>query len=129
MKYILLLFISLNANAGLMIHWHPDDRIYIRQDENIIFEGTLEETAIVLGEVLEPLPSGVKERQLFVGSHCADFTKSGQIDCKGWNQSQKIINKLSSLMIAESARRQKLKDDADPLKLDEKIKKEREGKQ
>lgn len=82
----------------MIVHWHPENRIYIRDEFNkILFEGSPEETAVILGEPLATLPVGIKERQYFVGSHCADFSSNGQEEGPAiWPQGDKIIGKLAT---------------------------------
>lgn len=64
----------------MMVHWHPDNLIYVRTPTGIIFCGTLQVAAALIGKPLDPLPQAVIERQYFPSQYTADFTASGQVE-------------------------------------------------
>ncbi len=80
----------------MIIHWHPDGLIYLRNDDWTVFYcGTVAEAASVLGEPIDPLPAGVKERQMKVDEWCRDFLTNGdQVATPGaWSVAEKIKSK------------------------------------
>lgn len=106
----------------MIVHWHPDNRIYIRNDDwSIVFEGTKSEAESVLGQSIDDLPPNVRERQLFVGSHCIDFDKKGsQKESKPadwWAGGVSIASKHKEFGDKHKANIEKLKEDARPKKL------------
>ena len=102
----------------MIVHWHPDNMIYIRESigaADLLFHGTVSEAEAVLGETLAPLPDGIKERQYFVGSHCIDFSRKGQLDeFVIWEQGRKIVDKLADFKKAHDDKLKKLKEDSIP---------------
>lgn len=94
-------------------HLHPDKRIFLREDDEILFEGTIEETEAVIGK-LPPVPDGVREIQFDLDSKTlAAFGKKGQIDNVVWDFSLTAA-KFKKLKEAGAARIAALADAATP---------------
>lgn len=112
----------------MIIHWHPDNIIYVRNDDwSVVYEGTPDEVSAFLGEPVEALPPGVIERQLFVGKFCRDFNKSGQCDYDpDWEQGHKLFAFKDELSAKHQLKVQELKDRANAVKANEKAKIEEE---
>ncbi len=86
----------------MIIQWHPDGLLYIRNDDwSVVFEGTEEEVEAVLGKKLAPLPEGVIERQYFVDKFCRDFTRKGQVDqlVDVWEHGDEMCEKCEQLEV------------------------------
>lgn len=105
----------------MIIHWHPDNIIYVRNDDwSVIFSGTPEEVETLLGQSIGKLPSGVIERQLFVGKFCRDITRSGQTNDNptDWVAGRAIATKSDDLRVEHQKNIKALADRADNLKAD-----------
>lgn len=105
----------------MIVHWHPDNRIYIRKNDwSIVFDGTKEEVEEILGRKLHDLPGEVRERQFFVGSHCADFdrrcSQMESKDAEHWKDGLEIFEKQALFSEKHKLNVEYLKDLAKPKK-------------
>ena len=100
-----------------LVQWHPDNMIYIREDGAVLYCGSLEEASAVLGESLEPLPPGVRERILKEGEKQAvDVNgETHSLTTIDWPQGKKL---MSAAMIKKAKAAQTKADDARAKKAD-----------
>lgn len=92
------------------LHIHPDKKVFLRDENEVLFEGSIEEAEAFLGE-LPPMPEGVNEIQLNLeDGEVAAFGKCGKVDGVCW--SPKSLKGLGEMKKAGALRKQALVDAA-----------------
>lgn len=91
----------------MLVEWHPDGRIYLRSQGKIVFDGTLDEAAAVLGGPLTALPSGVIRRDLNTDTGVVrDFGPEGlvAVSQNTWPEGAALAQKETDMLAAYKAR-------------------------
>jgi len=96
----------------MQIHIHPDKRIILREDDEVLFNGTFQETAEVLGAPIPSLPEGVREIQFDTESQIlVGFGKTGQLDSVNYDMSV-FADNIELLQVAGEEKKKALEEAA-----------------
>lgn len=99
------------------LHIHPDKKIFLREDDKVLFEGSFDEAEAVLGK-LPPLPEGVCEVMVDLDNEIITaFGKCGQIDNIKWRP--KIASKIEKLAAAGAKKSAEEKEKRDAIQKEE----------